>query len=157
MTVLEINRNGLEMDYVPNGPHMHPPGTYETCLILSLGPIPTWKVDATITKLGWISYMTPFSKWLPAKWSYAFVYNSSPRIDTNNILLSNEVISWSLQAPIFHSYMGKNQWPLKPQRLEFVPSMIVHEVQQSFRTNLSWCMWWIKIGAQMPLFQCLCW
>ena len=77
---------------------MHPPGTYETRLILSLGPIPTWKVDATITKLGWTTYMTPFSKWPPAKWNYVFVYNSASRIDRNNMFPSNEVRSWSLAS-----------------------------------------------------------
>ena len=52
-------------------------------LILSLGLIQTWKVDATITKLGWTTYMpyiAPFSKWPPAKWNYVFAYYSASRI-----------------------------------------------------------------------------
>ena len=38
MAVLEINRNDINW---PNGPHMHPLGTYATYPILLLGPIPT--------------------------------------------------------------------------------------------------------------------
>jgi len=45
--------------------HAPPPGTYGTRLILFMGLPWTWKVDATITKLGWTTYGRPFSKWPP--------------------------------------------------------------------------------------------
>ena len=49
-------------------------------------------------QIGWTTYMymTPFSKWPPAKWNYVFAYNSASRIDRDNILLTDEVISLSL-------------------------------------------------------------
>ena len=83
LAVFEINRNYIKL---VQWTHMHPPGTYETYLILLLGHIPTWKGDATITKLGWTTYMTPFSKWPTAKWNYVFAYNSAStcRIDRDN-------------------------------------------------------------------------
>ena len=34
---------------------------------------------------------------------------------------------------------------------------LLFDVQQSLRTNLSWYMWWMKSGTQMPLLQSLCW
>ena len=75
-----------------------PPGTYETYLTLLLGPIPTWKVDASITTLGWTTYMMPFSKLPPAKWNYVFAYNSASRIDRDKILRSDGVKSCHLES-----------------------------------------------------------
>ena len=43
-----------------NIPHMNQPGTYKSYVILSLGFIPTREADATITKLGWTTYICYF-------------------------------------------------------------------------------------------------
>ena len=42
-------------------------GTYETYAILFWDLSQHKKVDATITKLGWTTYMSSFSKWPPVK------------------------------------------------------------------------------------------
>ena len=44
-----------------------PPGTYETYFILFLELVRTRKMVATITKLGWTTCVTLFSKWPPLK------------------------------------------------------------------------------------------
>ena len=76
---------------------IYQPGTYETYVILSLELIPTWKVDATTTKLGWTTYIAPFSKWPPAKWNCVFAYYSASRID--KILVSKPMFfsGWRIQ------------------------------------------------------------
>ena len=48
----------------PWAPYMHPPGMHKTYFILLLRSIPTWKLDATITKLGCTTYMTPSLKFI---------------------------------------------------------------------------------------------
>ena len=53
----------------------------------SRGLIQSWKVDATITKLGWTTNIAPFGKW-PPKWNYVFAYYSASRIDRDKILFS---------------------------------------------------------------------
>ena len=138
-------------------PHAPSRNIYETDLILLLGSIPTWKVDATITKLGWTTYITPFSKWTPAKWNYVFAYNPKSRIDRDKILLSDEVISWPLgKLPSSTAtWVGINgPWN---HGVGVCHQKLFIEVQQSLRTNLSWWMWWMKSGAQMPMLQSLCW
>ena len=76
--------------------HIHPPGTYATYFILLLGPIPTWKVDATITKLEWTTYMMPFSKWPAVKCNYVFAHNSASRMDRDKILVSKPMFFWMM-------------------------------------------------------------
>ena len=82
---------------------MHPPGRMKHIFFL-LGPITTWKVDATITKLGWTTYMTPFSKWPPAKWNYVFACNSASRVDRDK--MRSYLVTW--KADILHSWAGIN-------------------------------------------------
>ena len=53
MAVLEININDINWSMGPMDPTCTHQERMKTYLILLLGPIPTWKVDATITKLGW--------------------------------------------------------------------------------------------------------
>ena len=66
--------------YTGNIPHMNQPGTYKSYVILSLGFIPTREADATITKLGWTTYI--------GELNYVFTYYSTSRIDGGKILFS---------------------------------------------------------------------
>ena len=85
-------------EYTGNIPHVHQTGTYESFAILSLGFNQTWKVDAT-TKLGWTTYIVPFSKWPPVKWNYVFAYYSASRIDGDKISVSKHMLFW-MKNPI---------------------------------------------------------
>ena len=93
-----------------------------THLIMLLGPIPTWKVDATISKLWCTTYITLFSKWPPAKWNYVFAYDSSSRIDRDTIWVFKAMFFWT-RNPIMtlkiHMTLGQLgiQWtPHAPAR-----------------------------------------
>ena len=114
--------------------------------------------------------MTPFSKWLPAKWNCDIVYNSAARIDRNNIFQKWGHILVTWQAAIFPQLHGQVSMTLLTTRF-VVCHQLLFEVQQSLRTNLSWyitiiitisqdhtarlsqVIWWMKSGTQMPL----CW
>ena len=66
-------------------------------------------MDATITKLGWTTYMTSFLKWPPATWNYVFAYYSASRIDRDNFWLLNPCFSgWRIQW--WHWQILVNYW-----------------------------------------------
>ena len=64
------------------------------------------------------------------------------------------LVTW--QAAIFPQLYGQVSMTLVTTRF-VVCHQLLFEVQQSLRTNLSWYMWWMKSGTQMPLLQSLCW
>ena len=76
-----------------------PPGTYETYLILLLGPSPTWKVDATITKLGWTTYI-----WILAYLCYEHGWRVSLICGTYDIQVCVKPYTLTLHNLIAHAH-----------------------------------------------------
>ena len=104
-------------------------GTYETYFILFLGLVRTWKVDAAVTKLGWTTCGTPFSKWPPSKLVelYFLSYNSVSNIIGDKILVSKPMFMGmrnpmiTLKSP-YESWLTQNsKWlPSKPAEITLI-------------------------------------
>ena len=134
-----------------NEPHMHPPWKYEAHRIVLLGPTPTWKADATITKLGWRLHVG------------RHLQNGHQRSEITSSSITQHL--GSIEANFYfwvRSYSDHLAMCHLPQLHEQVSMALetsgirvchqsLFEVQQLLRTNLSWCLWWMKSGTQMPL------
>ena len=96
------------------------------------------------------------SKWPPAKWHCDIVYNSAARIDRNNIFQMRSYLGHlaSCHLPTA-TWAGIND-PCN-YTVCSLPSIIVRGPAVTQSKSLSWYMWWMKSGTQMPLLQSLCW
>ena len=94
-----------------NGPPCTPPGQSGTCFDLLLRPSHWWKVDAAITKLGWTSGLTSFSKWPPEKSYLAHIW---PFIIARDKMLVS-----------------------KPMFLRSRSTMVSPEIEKNFRYDIS--------------------
>ena len=102
---------------------------------------PVFKTGCRLCICYW--HLSQYEKWMLP----------SPRIDIDKILLSDEVISWSLGklTSSTATWAGINgPWN---DRGRCFPSIIVHRGP----ANLSWWIWLMKSGAQMHLLQSLYW
>ena len=95
----------------PNGPHMHLPGTYETYLILLLGPIdPNMKSGCHYHPIGiYYLYDAIFKMAASEGKLYVFVYYSASRIDRDMIWVSKPMF-FCVKNPMMTLKIQYDSW-----------------------------------------------
>ena len=121
-----------------------PPGQDETDFFLFLGYPWSWKMGAAVTKLGWTTCVTSFSKWPPRNYQkYVSARNSASRIDRDNILVTKSMFSRmlnpmvALTTPWRTSFDHNPRWPPpEPVKIRFPPVFWhIGQVQSPWSSN----------------------